>query len=65
MRNDEINKLKYIIRELHNILWQMWDVWNDIAIASHLVMVHRQPKGQRRRNIRLFVRIIGAREQKR
>jgi hypothetical protein len=60
MTNEGTGKLKYIIRELHNILWQMWDVWNDVAIANHLVVVHRQPNGQRRRNMRLLVGIVRA-----
>ncbi|MDR1528503.1 MAG: hypothetical protein LBS22_02880 [Puniceicoccales bacterium] len=55
-RNNEIDKLKYIIGELHNILWKMWDVWKDIAIASYLVVV----RSHKRKNIRLFVRIVGA-----
>jgi hypothetical protein len=59
MKNDEINKPKYIIGELHNVIWRVWNVWKDIAIASHLVIVHRH----KRRNIRLSVSIVADKEE--
>jgi hypothetical protein len=59
MRNKGTGKLK----QLYHIFWKMWNIWKDIAIAGHLVVVHRQSKGQRRRNIRLFVRIVRARKE--
>jgi VanZ family protein len=54
MTNKGTDKLK----QLHHILWKVWDIWNDIAIANHLVVVHRH----KRRNIRLSVRIVADKE---
>jgi hypothetical protein len=58
MRNDEIGKLKYIIGELHNILWQMWDVWTEVVVASHHVMESGGLKCPKRRRSRLLVGMI-------
>jgi VanZ family protein len=59
MTNKETGKLKCVVGELHHILWQMWDIWKDIAIANYLVCASRQLRNHKRRNIRLFVGIAG------
>jgi hypothetical protein len=64
MANEGTDKLKYMVVKLHHALCRVWDIWKEVAIANHLVVVHRQSKGHRRRNIRLFVRIEGARVEK-
>jgi hypothetical protein len=58
--NDE---LKGIVEELCHILWKIWDLWKEIAVDSCFVE-GSWTKCPKRRNIRLFVGIAVAREEK-
>ncbi|MDR2603553.1 MAG: hypothetical protein LBC11_03270 [Puniceicoccales bacterium] len=57
------DKLKHIVVELHHVVGMIWNLWKGIAIGSHLELVPQQSKHHKRRNIRLFVGIVGNREE--
>ncbi|MDR0693667.1 MAG: hypothetical protein LBF49_03860 [Puniceicoccales bacterium] len=50
------------LKQLHNILWRIWDIWKGVAMGSHL-MGRKRIECPKRRKGRLFVGIAVAREE--
>ncbi|MDR2778847.1 MAG: hypothetical protein LBB16_00980 [Puniceicoccales bacterium] len=52
------------VRELHNVMERVWDIWKEIAVDIHLVCVSHQSRNQKRKNMRLVVSIMADRKEK-